>query len=114
MRERRNRARAARAPASALQRRLAAGGIVAPKLAIREATRAGLRLELACALLEKESAGGHNVYGHDPTIFVGAGAVSQSNYAEYKRRRVASRNHLMQGVGPCQLTWWEFQDAADA
>ena len=20
----------------------------------------------------------------------------------------------MQGVGPCQLTWWELQDAADA
>ena len=101
-------------PASPLAERLKAAGIVAPRTAVREAKRAGLPLELACALLEKESSGGRNVYGHDPTIFVGAGKVTRANYAEYKRRRVASGNRLMQGVGPCQLTWWELQDAADA
>ncbi len=99
---------------SPLIERLRSGGIVAPRLAVREARRAGLRLELACALLEKESAGGHNVYGHDPSIFSGRGEVTRRNYAEYKRQRLASRNRSMQGVGPCQLTWWEFQDAADA
>jgi hypothetical protein len=98
---------------SALGELLARGGIVAPELVIREAARAGLRLELACALLEKESGGGRNVFGNDPTIFAGAGAVTRSKYAEYKRRRVASGNRLMQGVGPCQLTWWELQDQAD-
>jgi len=93
---------------------LRSAGIVAPRITIREAKRAGLRLELACALLEKESGGGHNVFGHDASIFRGAGAVTRSSYARYKRQRVASRNRSMQGVGPCQLTWWELQDTADA
>ena len=100
--------------AAPLIERLRAAGIVAPRTAVREAKRAGLALELACALLEKESSGGRNVFGHDPTIFAGAGKVTRANYAEYKRRRIASGNKLMQGVGPCQLTWWELQDAADA
>jgi hypothetical protein len=98
---------------STLAERLRAGGIVAPKITIAEARNAGLRLPLACALLEKESSGGHNVFGQDPTIFVKAGKVTRARYAAYKRRRVASTNKLMQGVGPCQLTWWEFQDEAD-
>ena len=100
--------------AAPLIERLRHGGLVAPRTTVREAKRAGLALELACALLEKESSGGRNVYGHDPTIFVGAGTVTRANYGEYKRRRIASGNRLMQGVGPCQLTWWELQDAADA
>ena len=99
---------------SPLAERLRAAGIVAPRTAVREAKRAGLPLELACALLEKESSGGRNVFGHDPTIFIGAGKVTRDKYADYKRRRIASGNKLMQGVGPCQLTWWELQDAADA
>ena len=99
---------------SPLIERLRAGGIVAPRMAVREAKRAGLPLELACALLEKESAGGHNVYGHDPAIFEGRGKVTRGNYAQYKHQRVAGGNRSMQGVGPCQLTWWELQDAADA
>jgi peptidoglycan hydrolase-like protein with peptidoglycan-binding domain len=93
--------------------RLRAEGFLRPQAVVEEAKRAGLRLPLACALLEKESGKGRNVFGHDPTIFVGAGEVSRAKYREYKKRRVASGNKLMQGVGPCQLTWWEFQDAAD-
>jgi hypothetical protein len=93
--------------------RLRAEGVLRPQAVVEEAKRAGLRLPLACALLEKESGGGRNVFGHDPTIFVGAGEVTRAKYREYKKRRVASGNRLMQGVGPCQLTWWEFQDAAD-
>jgi hypothetical protein len=93
--------------------RLRAEGVLRPQAVVEEAKRAGLRLPLACALLEKESGGGRNVFGHDPTIFVGAGEVTRAKYREYKKRRVAGGNRQMQGVGPCQLTWWEFQDAAD-
>ena len=100
--------------ASTLIERLRTAGIDSPRIAVDEAKRAGLPLELACALLEKESGGGANVYGHDPSIFSGAGQVTRENYARYKKARVASGNRKMQGVGPCQLTWWEFQDQADA
>jgi hypothetical protein len=93
--------------------RLRAEGVLRAQAVVEEAKRAGLRLPLACALLEKESGGGRNVFGHDPTIFVGAGEVTRAKYREYKKRRVGSGNTQMQGVGPCQLTWWEFQDAAD-
>src|SRR5688572_7991908 len=101
--------------------RLRAGGIVMPKACVAEAARAGLRLELAAALLEKESAGGHNVFGHDrgrsgKYIFPardGSVKVTKELYLEYKRRRVASGDKAMQGVGPCQLTWFSFQDDAD-
>ena len=101
--------------------RLRAGGIVVPKLCVAEAARAGLRLELAAALLEKESGGGHNVFGHDRDksgkyIFPardGTVKVTKELYLEYKRRRVASGDKAMQGVGPCQLTWFSFQDDAD-
>src|SRR4051795_10298717 len=96
-----------------LIQRLQAGGIVHPKVTVAEAQRAGLRLAIACAMLEKETAGGHNVFGHDPTIFAGAGQVTKTKYQAYKQRRVASGNKSMQGVGPCQLTWYEFQDEAD-
>ena len=99
--------------ADTLIERLRAGGIVHPQVTIAEAQRAGLRLAVACAMLEKETSGGHNVFGHDPTIFVGAGKVTKAKYLAYKKQRVASGNKRMQGVGPCQLTWYEFQDEAD-
>jgi hypothetical protein len=99
--------------ADTLIERLRAGGIVHPQVTIAEAQHAGLRLAVACAMLEKETAGGHNVFGHDPTIFVGAGKVTKAKYLAYKKQRVASGNKRMQGVGPCQLTWYEFQDEAD-
>ena len=89
-------------------------GIVNPLLTIRAAKAAKLPLALACAFLEQESGGGRNVFGHDPTIFVGAGAVTKAKYLAYKAKRRASGNRQMQGVGPMQLTWWTFQDAADA
>jgi peptidoglycan hydrolase-like protein with peptidoglycan-binding domain len=94
--------------------RLRAGGILAPRMVIQEAKRAGLRLDYACAMLQKESGGGKNVFGHDPTIFVGAGTVTKAKYLDYKRKRVASGNDQMQGVGPTQLTYWTLQDRADA
>jgi hypothetical protein len=99
--------------ADTLIERLRAGGIVHPQVTVAEAQHAGLRLAIACAMLEKETSGGHNVFGHDPTIFVGAGKVTKAKYLAYKQQRVASGNKRMQGVGPCQLTWYEFQDEAD-
>lgn len=89
-------------------------GIVDPVSTVAAAATAKLPLPYACALLEKESGGGQNVFGHDPTIFIGAGEVTEAKYAEYKRQRIASGNRLMQGVGPCQLTYYSYQDQADA
>jgi hypothetical protein len=76
------------------------------------ATRAGLGYAAACALLVQETGGGRNVYGHDPTIFIGAGEVTEANYAEYKALRDSTGK--FQGVGPTQLTWKGYQDQADA
>lgn len=95
------------------QKMLAAykNGINNPYMAYRAAKDAGLPFSVMCAVLEKESAGGDNVFGHDPTIFSGAGKVTKAKYLAYKKQRQAGNG--MQGVGPMQLTWWEFQDRAD-
>lgn len=74
-----------------------------------EARRAGIPVSLGFALIEQES-GFRNVFGHDPTIFVGAGVVTKQKYLAYRKQRGRTR---MQGVGPAQLTWWAYQDAAD-
>lgn len=89
-------------------------GIVIADVAYDEAKRAGLEFAVACAILMRESSGGNNVFGHDPTIFVGAGAVTKEKYAAYKAARVKAGNRLMQGVGPVQLTYFGYQDQADA
>jgi hypothetical protein len=96
--------------------RMRAAGIVVPARALRAARAAKLELATACGVLMQETNGGRNVYGHDPTIFVGAGVVTPENYAEYKRQRdgLGPAHRRMQGVGPVQLTWWETQDEADA
>ena len=80
-------------------------------MALRASQEAGIPFAVMCAVLEKESAGGDNVFGHDPTIFVGAGRVTKKKYLAYLAQR--KRTGKMQGVGPMQLTWWEFQDEAD-
>lgn len=78
-----------------------------------EARAVGITPSLALAILEQES-GGKNVFGHDPTSSIPAawkgGKVTRSRYRYYKSRR---GRYGMQGVGPMQLTWWEFQDGAD-
>jgi hypothetical protein len=78
---------------------------------VLEARRADIPISLGFALVEQES-GFSNVFGHDPTIFQGAGKVTKSKYLEYKRQR-GTPGRKMQGVGPCQLTWWTYQDRAD-
>lgn len=79
---------------------------------VEEARRAGIPVSLGFALIEQES-GFRNVFGHDPTIFAGAGTVTKSKYLAYRRQRGANGRGGMQGVGPAQLTYWSFQDRAD-
>jgi len=78
----------------------------------RRATReANIPLYVGCAFLAQETGGGRNVFGSDPTVFAGAGQVTKSKYLAYKD--VRRRTGEMQGVGPMQLTWPTYQDAAD-
>lgn len=72
-----------------------------------------LPISYALALIEKES-GGRNVFGHDAVRNPApkGGRVTARNYAVYKAAR--KRGLGMQGVGPTQLTWYAFQDQADA
>jgi len=78
---------------------------------VLEARRADIPVSLGFAVVEQES-GFENVFGHDPTIFIGAGKVTKAKYLDYKHAR-GTPGRRMQGVGPCQLTWWTFQDRAD-
>lgn len=75
-------------------------------------------------MLEQETGGGRNVYGHDRdskgrVIWHGeAGTikVTRENYARYRRFRDRLGRPpygRMQGVGPMQLTWYTYQDQAD-
>ncbi len=94
-------------------------GIRDPRTTLRTARKVNrekgqMPLARACALLEKESAGGGNVFGHDPSIFNGAGEVTRAKYLAYKAKRGPTGGGGMQGVGPCQLTWFTLQDRADA
>lgn len=79
---------------------------------VMEARRGKVPISLAFAVVEQES-NFRNVFGHDPTIFIGAGVVTKKKYLDYKRKRGARGQGGMQGVGPMQLTWYEFQDQAD-
>lgn len=96
-------------------------GLKYPRITIEETRRVGLPLSYALAFLEKESSGrdtdgvnrfGLNLFGNDPNANpVRGGFVSEGRYRDYLRNRRDGRG--MQGVGPLQLTWWEFQDMAD-
>lgn len=93
---------------------LTANGVIRASEVVELAGAAGLDLAAAATLLEKESGGGHNVWGHDAVntggLYVKGSVVTQGAYMAYK----AQRAHLgSQGVGPCQLTWRGFQDQAD-
>lgn len=99
-------------------------GIVIPgQVVIDEAHRAGVPLEVACAILMQETGGGRNAWGHDPTIFVGGydarhnihygETVTEAAYRAYLAQRGPAGHGGMQGVGPCQLTYFAFQDEAD-
>src|SRR4051812_46366339 len=87
-------------------------GIINPLIAYQEAQRAGLEYAVLCAVLEQESGGGHNVFGHDrvrnPVV---GGRVTKKRYLLY--RKYQRQGEGMQGVGPMQLTYYTYQDLAD-
>lgn len=96
---------------------LARNGILRPQLVVEIAQTAGLELAAAAALLEKESSGGRNVWGHDGVATGGAynkgDEVTRDAYMRY-RQAIETGRAGRQGVGPCQLTYGPFQDQADA
>jgi hypothetical protein len=100
---------------SALADLLAANGIQRAEDVIPLAAAAHLDLAAACAMLQMESAGGFNCWGHDGVdtggCYVKGAPVTQVDYLKYKARRAQIG---CQGVGPCQLTYYALQDQADA
>ena len=94
---------------------LTAGGIQRAPEVIELAAAVGLDLAAAAVMLEKESGGGHQIWGHDGVstggIYVPGSPVTQAAYLAYK----AKRSQLgCQGVGASQLTFYALQDEADA
>lgn len=101
-------------PADALRvAKLKRLGILMPLRMLLAARDAKLPLAAAAACLIKETGGGRNVFGSDPTIFAGAGEVTEAKYRAYLAQRGPKGRGGMQGVGPTQLTWYSFQDEAD-
>jgi hypothetical protein len=103
-----------------LIRELGLYGLKYPRITVEEARRVGLPLSFALAFLEKESSGrdasgpgfGLNLFGHDAVRNpIKGGFVTAPRYAEYLHYR--KRGFGMNGVGPCQLTWYALQDMAD-
>lgn len=92
-------------------------GILRAPEVVELAAAAGLELAAAAVLLEKESGGGRNVWGHDAVNTAGSyikgSPVTKEAYFAY-RDAVHARHAGRQGVGPCQLTYGPFQDEADA
>jgi hypothetical protein len=100
-----------------LELKLLANGIKHPVLLVQAAAQVGLPLEYACADVMMESAGGYNLFGHDPGAWQGMyanrGFVTEPLYSEY-RDLVHRGESGLQGVGPCQLTSNALQQEADA
>jgi soluble lytic murein transglycosylase-like protein len=85
---------------------------------VLEARRADIPLSLAFAMVEQESGNGANIWGGDPrpngaTTGLNNARVTKARYLLYRQSRGSHGQGGMQGVGPMQLTWWEFQDLAD-
>lgn len=106
--------------------RLRRNGCKRPIYTYQEAKRAGIPVAVLAAVLEQETNGGENEWGHDPTIFIGGvqrlpngnvkrwgPIVTKAAYLAYKAVRGPKGHGGMQGVGPMQLTWFAFQDKAD-
>jgi len=100
---------------------LKAQGFQFPAQILKARTAAKLGLPLACAMLELETGGGYNEWGHDPTNFIGGfdrftgihwgETVTEGAYKAYAAQRDA---HGLQGVGPAQLTSEGLQKQTDA
>lgn len=95
---------------------LAEGGTLRPAEVLEIALAEKLDIACAAVMLEKESGGGRNVWGHDPVqtggAYVKGAEVTRTAYEAYRKALVAG-NAGPQGVGPCQLTWHGYQDQAD-
>src|SRR5436190_7460334 len=77
---------------------------------IQQARKSGIPISLAFALIDQETGGQfNNVFGHDDSIYRGAGKVTKKKYLDYKSKRGPTGKGGMQGVGPAQLTWWQYQ-----
>jgi hypothetical protein len=93
---------------------LTAWGVLRAAEVVEIAAGAGLELASAATMLEKESGGGRNVWGHDGVntggFYTKGAAVTRESYEVWKphRSRLGS-----QGVGPTQLTYPPLQDQAD-
>jgi hypothetical protein len=99
---------------------LKAWGIQRPEQVVEISSRTGLPLALGCAILDQESGGGANIWGHDGGANVKTGGsytpgatVTKDAYQRY-RKLADAQVIIRQGVGPCQLTARSWQDAADA
>jgi hypothetical protein len=98
-------------PDTPLEAMLRAGGIVHPQYTNEQSDATRLSLAYCCAMLELETAGGNNEFGHDPGNPIRGGQVTRSTYEAY--RVYVARGYRPQGVGPCQLTDLALQDQAD-
>src|SRR5947207_1777441 len=97
-----------------LLRRMRGLGMRMPVRQLQAARATGLNVPLSCAVLMQETGGGINEFGHDDTVAVGWGEVTEANYRAYKvLRDQHGHGSRCQGVGPCQLTYIGFQDEAD-
>lgn len=94
-----------------LYARLRKLGIRVPIRMVQVCRSTGLSIPLGASILTQESGGGQNIFGHDPTIYTGAGTVTKSKYLEYRAER--DRTGKAQGVGVTQLTYPGYQDEAD-
>jgi len=105
---------ASSAPAPSTVTVLEQNGILRAAEVVELAALAGLELAAAATLLEKESSGGRNIYGHDGVdtggFYTKGGPVTQETYLLYRAHRAELG---AQGVGPTQLTYGPFQDRAD-
>lgn len=95
---------------------LTAGGILRAPEVIELAQAAKLDVASAATLLDKESGGGRNVWGHDAVRTAGTytpgGPVTRDNYRAYMDAVLAGRAGR-QGCGPTQLTFGPYQARAD-
>ena len=61
-------------------------GCKVPRIAWAAARLAGIGYALLLAVLDQESGGGTNEFGHDPTIFAGAGTVTRARVPRLQGR----------------------------
>lgn len=81
------------------------------RIIVKQAARFDeLPLSVLLGVCQQES-GFENVFGHDPTIYSGAGKVTKAKYLAY--RRESHRVDKQQGIGVTQPTARTFQDRAD-